>query len=29
MYLYATGDLLAFVTAGDDTKATEALSALP
>lgn len=29
VYLYATGDLLAFVTAGDDTKATEALSALP
>jgi hypothetical protein len=29
IYLYATGDLLAFVTAGNDTNATEALSALP
>lgn len=29
IYLYATGDLLVFVTAGDDTQAGEALAALP
>ena len=29
LYLYATGDLLVFVTAGNDQKAAEALSALP
>ena len=29
LYLYATGDLLVFVTAGSDDKAAEALSALP
>jgi hypothetical protein len=29
IYLYATGDLLAFVTAGSDDNAAEALSALP
>jgi hypothetical protein len=29
IYLYATGDLLVFVTAGSDERAAEALSALP
>ena len=29
LYLYATGDLLVFVTAGSDDQAAEALSALP
>jgi hypothetical protein len=29
IYLYATGDLLVFVTAADDTQAGEALAALP